>query len=111
MQATSCCINIVLISIMQEFISTTERSNDRRYSELVKRHYKLRYSTFILQWSYGITLWEVFSGGKTPYPGVDPPSLVRLLDRGERMSKPDNAACNEEMYVDYVTLLYTMKKH
>ena len=60
------------------------------------------------QWSYGITLWEVFSGGKTPYPGVDPPSLVRLLDRGERMSKPDNAACNQEMYVDCVTILYTM---
>ena len=60
------------------------------------------------QWSYGITLWEVFSGGKTPYPGVDPPSLVRLLDRGERMSKPDNVACNQEMYVDCVTILYTM---
>ena len=51
----------------------------------------------IIQWSFGITCWEVFSGGKTPYPGVDPLSLVRILDSGERMETPINAACPEEM--------------
>ena len=32
--------------------------------------------------------WEVFSLGKNPYPGVDPFSLIRYLERGERLDKP-----------------------
>lgn len=46
-----------------------------------------------LQWSYGVTCWEVFSTGKTPYPGINPISLVRILEEGERLEKPTNAAC------------------
>ena len=42
-------------------------------------------------------MWEIFSGGKSPYPGTDPVGLVQMLDRGERMPEPYNAACNEEM--------------
>ncbi len=51
-----------------------------------------------VQWSYGITCWEVFSAGKTPYPGVNPMSLIRLLETGVRMEKPFNAACSDTMY-------------
>ena len=50
-----------------------------------------------LQWSYGVTMWEIFSGGKAPYPGTDPATLLRRLEQGERMPKPNNAACTEEM--------------
>ena len=46
-----------------------------------------------LQWSYGVTCWEVFSAGKAPYPGINPVSLVRVLEDGERLEKPVNAAC------------------
>ncbi len=49
------------------------------------------------QWSYGVTCWEVFNGGKTPYPGVDPLCLAGLLDSGYRMERPQNAACSDEM--------------
>ena len=49
------------------------------------------------QWSYGVTMWEVFSGGKAPYPGSDPLTLVKCLEKGDRMPKPYNAACTEEM--------------
>jgi serine/threonine protein kinase len=49
-------------------------------------------------WSYGITCWEVFSGGKTPYPGINPVSLVRILEDGERLEKPANAACPHFAY-------------
>ena len=50
-----------------------------------------------IQWSFGVTCWEIFSGGKTPYPGVDPLSLVQLLENGQRLDKPSNSACPDEM--------------
>ena len=52
---------------------------------------------FDLQWSYGVTMWEIFSGGKVPYPGTTPLSVIQSIEEGHRMSKPCNAACNEEM--------------
>ena len=42
-------------------------------------------------------MWEVFSLGKTPYPAVDPLALVKLLERGQRLDKPINAACTTNM--------------
>ena len=50
------------------------------------------------QWSYGVLCWEVFSAGKIPYPGMDPIGLMELLDGGQRLSCPHNAACSEDMY-------------
>lgn len=49
-------------------------------------------------WSYGVTVWEVFSGGKTPYPGINVAQLPQQLEAGYRMPKPLNAACTEEIY-------------
>ena len=49
------------------------------------------------QWSFGVTCWEIFSGGKTPYPGVDPLSLIKMLERGARMDKPFNDACPDSV--------------
>ena len=55
-------------------------------------------STFMfVQWSFGVTCWEVFSLGRNPYPGVGPFSIIRYLERGERLDKPLNAACSQEM--------------
>ncbi|CAI8031498.1 Fibroblast growth factor receptor [Geodia barretti] len=58
-------------------------------------------------WSFGVTCWEVFSLGKNPYPGVDPFSLIRYLERGERLDKPLNAACSQEMWGDEQFTLYS----
>lgn len=52
------------------------------------------------QWAYGITCWEVFTAGSTPYPGLHPMTVIKQLDGGLRLEKPDNTACSEEMYVD-----------
>ena len=50
-----------------------------------------------MQWSFGVTCWEVFSVGKTPYPGIDVASLPKLLEEGLRMNAPSNAANASEM--------------
>ena len=52
---------------------------------------------YYIQWSFGIACWEIFSGGKTPYPGVDPMSLSHMLETDQRLSRPLNAACPDEM--------------
>ena len=57
--------------------------------------YQINFPT--TQWSYGVLCWEVFSLGKIPYPGLDPISVIELLDSGGRLLCPSNAACSKEM--------------
>ena len=45
-----------------------------------------------------MTCWEVFTGGKIPYPGVHPLELPNQLENGYRMEKPQNSACPDEVY-------------
>lgn len=45
-------------------------------------------STMSDVWSYGIVLWEVFTIGDSPYPGVKGREVVSLLERGYRMPRP-----------------------
>ena len=42
-------------------------------------------------------MWEIFSGGRNPYPAVDPMSLAKLLKDGRRLEAPENYACSPEM--------------
>ena len=42
-------------------------------------------------------MWEIFSGGKAPYPGTAPLTIMEQLEDGERMPKPYNTACTDEM--------------
>ena len=53
----------------------------------------------MMQWSYGVTCWEIFRLGHTPYPGIAPFALVKFLQGGERLEKPTNTACTDKMYV------------
>ena len=52
----------------------------------------------LFQWSYGVTCWEIFSGGQAPYAGTKPSSLLSLLQEGERLKIPKNSACSDDMY-------------
>jgi len=48
-------------------------------------------------WSFGVLLWEIFSLGETPYPGVKmDDDFCSKLKRGVRMSKPEYST--EEIY-------------
>ena len=60
-------------------------------------HYVIILTCTLMQWSFGVTSWEVFSGGKIPYGGITPMILVQLICDGERLSKPSNSACTDEM--------------
>ncbi|XP_033831249.1 KIT proto-oncogene, receptor tyrosine kinase b [Periophthalmus magnuspinnatus] len=43
-------------------------------------------------WSYGILLWEIFSLGNSPYPGMQVGSaFYRMIQQGHRMSRPEFA--------------------
>lgn len=59
------------------------------------------YTSFIFTlksdvWSYGIVLWEIYSGGLNPqYPGTIK-ELPSLFERGQRLEKPRN--CPQETY-------------
>ena len=55
------------------------------------------FALLLPQWSFGVTMWEVFSAGRNPYPGVDPFTLIKYLDDGGRLENPANAACSQEM--------------
>ncbi|XP_038207978.1 tyrosine-protein kinase Shark isoform X2 [Zerene cesonia] len=47
-------------------------------------------------WSYGVTLWEMFSYGKQPYGDMRGTEVIQLVESGERLERPDD--CPDEIY-------------
>ena len=50
-----------------------------------------------VQWSYGVTCWEVFTCGGVPYAGVPATTLLSELRCGHRLDRPSNTACSDDM--------------
>uniref|UniRef100_H2RUE1 Tyrosine-protein kinase n=1 Tax=Takifugu rubripes TaxID=31033 RepID=H2RUE1_TAKRU len=59
----------------------------------------INYGSFTIKsdvWSFGILLTEIISYGRTPYPGMTNPEVIRALEKGYRMQKLDS--CPPELY-------------
>jgi tyrosine-protein kinase Tec len=55
-----------------------------------------RFSSKSDVWSYGILMWELFSGGKTPYPSFTNPQVFEEVLKGYRLPQP--AHCPGPVY-------------
>lgn len=47
-------------------------------------------------WSFGVTLWEMYSLGEAPYAGEGGVDTIRRIEDGYRLPKP--ALCPESIY-------------
>ena len=47
-------------------------------------------------WSFGVTLWEIYSLGRIPYPGLGNGEILKFLEEKKRMEKPQ--ICPEQIY-------------
>ncbi|XP_011677206.2 putative neurotrophin receptor LTRK 1 [Strongylocentrotus purpuratus] len=47
-------------------------------------------------WSFGIVMYEIYTLGGVPYPGMDGREIISKLQEGYRMPKPDQ--CPEDVY-------------
>ncbi|KAK3730612.1 hypothetical protein QZH41_018830 [Actinostola sp. cb2023] len=48
-------------------------------------------------WSFGVLLWEIESGGKMPFNGLQVREILKLLKKGTRLSQPPD--CSNELYI------------
>ncbi|XP_021117022.1 tyrosine-protein kinase Blk isoform X3 [Heterocephalus glaber] len=51
-------------------------------------------------WSFGVLLMEIVTYGRVPYPGMSNPEVIRSLERGYRMPRPDS--CPPALYRDVI---------
>ncbi|XP_039997295.1 tyrosine-protein kinase receptor TYRO3 isoform X2 [Xiphias gladius] len=54
------------------------------------------YTTKSDVWSFGVTMWEIVSRGRMPYPGVHNHELLDLLKSGHRLKPPEE--CDQKLY-------------
>lgn len=47
-------------------------------------------------WSFGITLWEMFSFGEAPYGSMKGVDVIKIVEEGKRLNKPD--ACPKSVF-------------
>jgi L1 cell adhesion molecule len=48
-------------------------------------------------WSYGVTLWELFTYGKRPYDNIHAYDIPEFLEKGQRLSQP--SICTIDVYM------------
>ena len=48
-------------------------------------------------WSYGVTIWELFTYGQRPYEFLSAVDVLETLEKGERLSQPE--MCTIDVYM------------
>ncbi|XP_034445525.1 tyrosine-protein kinase HCK [Hippoglossus hippoglossus] len=59
----------------------------------------INYGSFTIKsdvWSFGVLLMEIISYGRTPYPGMTNPEVIRFLEKNNRMQRMES--CPRELY-------------
>ncbi|ESO04704.1 hypothetical protein HELRODRAFT_119222, partial [Helobdella robusta] len=59
------------------------------------RHKKFTHSSDV--WSFGVTLWEMFTFGDSPYENVKSENMVEVLEKGDRLAQP--TICTIDVYM------------
>ncbi|XP_048380831.1 tyrosine-protein kinase Mer-like [Stegostoma tigrinum] len=54
------------------------------------------YTTKSDVWSFGVTMWEIVTRGKTPYPGIQNHEIYDYLHQGNRLKQPPD--CLDKLY-------------
>ncbi|RMX47202.1 hypothetical protein pdam_00023709 [Pocillopora damicornis] len=67
-----------------------------------------KYTTKSDVWSYGVLLYEIFTIGGTPYPNVDGTKIIKSLQEGYRMPKPQHV--DDDLYETLILLFAIMTK-
>uniref|UniRef100_A0A915PE56 non-specific protein-tyrosine kinase n=1 Tax=Setaria digitata TaxID=48799 RepID=A0A915PE56_9BILA len=57
-------------------------------------------------WSFGVTLWELFSYGEEPWVGLRGAEVLTKLEAGERLPKPRR--CSDELY-DFISTCWSLQ--
>ena len=88
-------VKIANIGLSRQFYSQNEdQSNKMAFKWMAIE--SLNYRTFSTQsdvWSFGVLMWEIFSLCQIPYWATNTTSqLIRQLQAGERLEKPENAS-------------------
>lgn len=61
--------------------------------QMVKSHLKSIFG--LMQWAFGVTMWEIATRGMTPYPGIQNHEIYDYLLEGHRLKQP--AGCLDEL--------------
>ena len=92
-----------LLSLSQKITVWTLKKNVYQSLCLVPYYFWLKRQVLIMimvilikRWSFGILLWETFTLGGTPYPGLPTEQLLDYLSDGKRMDMPTK--CPLEVY-------------
>ncbi|XP_064616712.1 tyrosine-protein kinase receptor UFO-like isoform X2 [Liolophura sinensis] len=54
------------------------------------------FTTYSDIWSFAVTVWEILTLGKVPYPDLENYQILGYLENGDRLTKPD--VCTDGLY-------------